>query len=393
MNAKIQHWCVPCELNQVLAPTFPSLPWLRGWEQKAQKRQALSLSLPDMLMRKRANVLQGRQKDPRRKRITGFWGCGRRGAGGPVKMGLFVLVALFFPAYTHLSSDLGQSDAKHHGNMSNVLWRERLYNWGQTAKRTNRPNFTQVQRLPVAMYENLGFRTRSFVIWSAASGGLRDGGSRTSEDIWGKRPFSCVFWISQVLFGPSGKGQTRQKKGGKGRFRPISRKGGQTPLKPPFVTPPFAAATTIPFQRISTCDPPSLAEEPKPLLGSKSKKSFGGVSERSRPTSQQESRDSLRVENHLFSGSRGSNLTVFQGSARTPRRLLSFTLWAGEVLAPLPGRGDRKSPTRWLCVNGVLAIAMSLCEVESSCTNLHVLFGGHSHHDSCRLTAQDTLHR
>ena len=27
-----------------------------------------------------------------------------------------------------------------------------------------------------------------------------------------------------------------------GRFRPISRKGGQTPLKPPFVTPPFAAA-------------------------------------------------------------------------------------------------------------------------------------------------------
>ena len=32
------------------------------------------------------------------------------------------------------------------------------------------------------------------------------------------------------------------EKGEKGRFRPISRKGGQTPLKPPFVTPPFAAA-------------------------------------------------------------------------------------------------------------------------------------------------------
>ena len=45
-----------------------------------------------------------------------------------------------------------------------------------------------------------------------------------------------------MLFGPSGKGQKRQKKGEKGRFRPISRKDGQTPLKPPFVTPPFAAA-------------------------------------------------------------------------------------------------------------------------------------------------------
>ena len=35
-----------------------------------------------------------------------------------------------------------------------------------------------------------------------------------------------------MLFAPSGKG----------RFRPISRKGGQTPLKPPLNTPPFAAA-------------------------------------------------------------------------------------------------------------------------------------------------------
>ena len=38
------------------------------------------------------------------------------------------------------------------------------------------------------------------------------------------------------------KGRKRQKKGEKARFRPISGKGGQTPLKPPFVTPPFAAA-------------------------------------------------------------------------------------------------------------------------------------------------------
>ena len=45
-----------------------------------------------------------------------------------------------------------------------------------------------------------------------------------------------------MLFAPSGKGRKIQKKGEKGRFRPISGTGGQTPLKPPFVTPPFAAA-------------------------------------------------------------------------------------------------------------------------------------------------------
>ena len=37
----------------------------------------------------------------------------------------------------------------------------------------------------------------------------------------------------------------RAKKAEKGRFRPISGKGGQTPLKPPSVTPPFAAAQLI----------------------------------------------------------------------------------------------------------------------------------------------------
>ena len=78
--------------------------------------------------------------------------------------------------------------------------------------------------------------------WGAANGGLRDGGLRKSEDIWGKRPFSSVFWIFQVFLAPSGKGRKRQKKNEKGRFRPISGRGGQTPLKPPFVTPPFAAA-------------------------------------------------------------------------------------------------------------------------------------------------------
>ena len=37
-------------------------------------------------------------------------------------------------------------------------------------------------------------------------GVLRDGGLSISEEICGKRPFSSVFWIFQVLFGPSGKG-------------------------------------------------------------------------------------------------------------------------------------------------------------------------------------------
>ena len=84
--------------------------------------------------------------------------------------------------------------------------------------------------------------------WSAANGGLRDGGLSKSEDIRGKRPFSSVFWIFQVLFGPSGKGRKKAEKGRKtsekGRLQPISRKGGQTPLKPPFVTPPLRQPNT-----------------------------------------------------------------------------------------------------------------------------------------------------
>ena len=55
-----------------------------------------------------------------------------------------------------------------------------------------------------------------------------------------------------MLFGPSGKGRKGQKKGEKGRFRPISRTGGQIPLKPPFVTPPFAALQGIDFGKSSS---------------------------------------------------------------------------------------------------------------------------------------------
>ena len=62
-----------------------------------------------------------------------------------------------------------------------------------------------------------------------ANGSLRDEGNLRKEAFF----FSSVFWNSQQLFGPCGKGRKRAK---------ISRKGGQTRLKPSFVTPPFAAA-------------------------------------------------------------------------------------------------------------------------------------------------------
>ena len=90
-------------------------------------------------------------------------------------------------------------------------------------------------------------------VWSATYRGSRDGMLSKSEDICGRRPSSCVFWISQVLFSldfprccsglpeKGNKGRTRAKE--KGWQRPISGKGGQTP--PPFVTPPLAVAQKL----------------------------------------------------------------------------------------------------------------------------------------------------
>ena len=72
--------------------------------------------------------------------------------------------------------------------------------------------------------------------WSAANGGLRDGGLSKSEDIGGKRPFSSVIWISQVLLAPSGKGRKRQKKGEKGRF---PGRAARHPLSPHLLHPHF----------------------------------------------------------------------------------------------------------------------------------------------------------
>ena len=74
-----------------------------------------------------------------------------------------------------------------------------------------------------------------------------------------------------MLFAPSGKARKRQKKGDFGRFWPISRQGGQTPLKPPFVTPPFAAAQLEhppkpPFWKSPFCEPPGSGAENKSTL-------------------------------------------------------------------------------------------------------------------------------
>ena len=63
------------------------------------------------------------------------------------------------------------------------------------------------------------FLTKIALSWSAANGGLRDGGLSKSEDIWGKRPFSSVFWI---FAGALRTLRKRAKKAEKGRKRPIS---------------------------------------------------------------------------------------------------------------------------------------------------------------------------
>ena len=66
-----------------------------------------------------------------------------------------------------------------------------------------------------------------------------------------------------MLFAPHGKGRKKKKTGKKGQFWPISRKGGQTPLKPPFVTPPFAAAQNMPGASGPNKSPKSLDHSPK----------------------------------------------------------------------------------------------------------------------------------
>ena len=66
-----------------------------------------------------------------------------------------------------------------------------------------------------------------------------------------------------MLFAPSGEGRKRQKKGEKGRSRPISRKGtARHPFKPPFVTPPFAAARLCNNTEVSRASGPKCRRSP-----------------------------------------------------------------------------------------------------------------------------------
>ena len=79
-------------------------------------------------------------------------------------------------------------------------------------------------------------------IWREKFRGNFAGFFRTPKINWiseGKRPFYTRFSrFPRCSSPPPEKGE----KGRKRAKRPTSRNGGQTPLKPPFVTPPFAAA-------------------------------------------------------------------------------------------------------------------------------------------------------
>ena len=89
-------------------------------------------------------------------------------------------------------------------------------------------------------------KTHRQIHCSAADGGSRHGGFK---QIWGYRTKKAFFLRFLDFPGAPRALRRRAKKPEKGRFRPISGKGGQTPLKPPFVTPPFAAAQIHPNPR------------------------------------------------------------------------------------------------------------------------------------------------
>ena len=127
----------------------------------------------------------------------------------------------------------------HHKNiLPNVSWLADIY---PAAKRVRQKEFgKKVTKKVTEASERCpksGRKSPPNEKLECLNGGLRDGGSKQIQGCLRKKAFSWVFRISQVLFGSSGKGRKRQKKGDKGRYRPISRKGGQTPLKPPFVRP------------------------------------------------------------------------------------------------------------------------------------------------------------
>ena len=81
------------------------------------------------------------------------------------------------------------------------------------------------------------FQRLQSIARSAANGGLRDGGLSKSEDICGKRPFFSVFWISQALFAPSGKGRKGRKRAKKADFGRFPVRAARHPLSPHLLHP------------------------------------------------------------------------------------------------------------------------------------------------------------
>ena len=76
------------------------------------------------------------------------------------------------------------------------------------------------------------------------------GGWRKSGDIWGKRLVSSVFWISQVLFGPSERGGRKdRKRAKKAYFGRFPGREARHPLNPHFLHPSGTPNYPIPSSR------------------------------------------------------------------------------------------------------------------------------------------------
>ena len=79
--------------------------------------------------------------------------------------------------------------------------------------------FTLRKRSPAkGVWQKSDEKSDRSVSWSAANRGLRDGGLSKAEEICGKRPFSSVFWISQVSSHPPEKGEKGRKRAKKADF-------------------------------------------------------------------------------------------------------------------------------------------------------------------------------
>ena len=69
-------------------------------------------------------------------------------------------------------------------------------------------------------------------VWSAANGGLRDGGLSNSEDVSGKRPFPPFSGFSRCSSGPPEKGEKGRKREKKADFGRFPGQEARHPLNP-----------------------------------------------------------------------------------------------------------------------------------------------------------------